>query len=1295
MKTVGNMRKLFLLLALIVAGVQSASADNIYEYERDTVIMNGVYYETNFLVNNYYLLGSNNYYNASIIHLLTAGTSLSVPSEITIDNKAYKVRSVGKHTYLKGYPTRYFFDSSVPTNPGWRSEWKDDTGFHFGPDGALYTDWEYSAVPINFSNSGLKNLTFQGGIEIYGPFTSNSLETLNFQGETTIKGDMLVVGLRNLNLKGALDISGTLTSDRLTEIHFNNLTCSGKFECSSLTDVYFPTLKNEWVLFSGNVFTGVSFSGSQWEDHFPSSLKKKIRAHVWDLTASQLAELKNSAIWCDFKEIVNHKSNVNYTITSDGNATINFVELKGNASYVSATGTSQLASASSGSKSGTVKCGGNYAVEIRDVDFDTKNVQLLRNGSVATLEPYEDQGQPLRYHEDLDLQQNVSYEVSVSDKVCTVSFAQGENYTGRILYQKSYNGTTSTGVVTGVSPTVACAQGSRLKLTIPYDPTSYTPNNLYLNGSEVTMTKSNGEATATITVPTSATARIDLTWQAPQQQDPPHHQPEIMIMRSGEGDILFKGLCAPEEQAQEAYEQQFGYPAENGVVVSAVSNCTNTVTTVTVPDYDYLGRGAGYEFDETEWGFRAEITPVAGQTLKTLLVGYIDEEEGRETIIWEDMLYGENYGMYVHPEYRYVNYNESTNTYTLNWGFDEMNVWIGDYVVNIGLGPEETAVETGATLNFVRQGGRTEVLFEKEDVDGTLTNQPIAEGSTVYHLKYFTEAESDAAGMGYYQLLWFNPVEGETIHVFCDGTDITSQLIYDSKTGNARLDLERKNHTYTLLIDDAPDANPTWSIHNETEGDVVVEQTLKDGTTTTTTYVGNLNDLVIDDTQVSKVTLKVYAENANEAKPVRVLVNGQDVSYQFSTKQNDGDGFRLCYEVPVSELTNCSWDISYNTDRPQTFVVKGGTCNLLMEFYYENLEYEPVLDISPNDGPATVYLPPFNSEWNRYVTMTVNADEYEGLTIKRNGIDVTNYFTKTVQSNGKKYYELDINDADFEGDNTVSQFGFDIRDAAVWEIVYKSVEEQMKTLRVSNLDQMEIVYERNYTDGSTASEYFKNSGTGEIAKYVERIFDDSDRENTRFIYLHVPIPESQPIRVLCNGEDVTYSKHDEWINKDRVTYIASMTQDQTWDISYDTSHKQTFIVKGGLYPEVNYEYKADDVFKGVQVGGITEVFLPDYNPDYDNTYADFTIGTLPNESFTALRNGVDVTDKFTKELRDNMWVYRFNFDNAEVAAALGVDLRDPAVWQITIGDTGRYDLNNDNKVDISDVTKLVNKVLNK
>ena len=1280
------MRKLFLLLALIVAGVQSAWADDIYNYERDTVVVNGVKYER--FYNYDWWLSTRNAYELSVIGFDNPGTSVTIQESLPVNEHFHIVKTVGRHSYIENYPTIYYYHAG-----DWDEEagkklatWKDDTGVHKEAGyQSLSSRYAYSSVDV-MGDSGLKTISFKGDIDFYGNFTSNAVETINFQKDVTIRGNMLVVGLRNLNLGGKLTLKGTLTSYYLTEIHFNDLDCSGKFECKSLTDVYFPNLRAGGTYFWYHV---PSFSGINWEDHFPSSLKKQIRAHVWDLTSEQIASLRSRPIWCDFKEIVNHKSNVNYTIVSDGNATINFVELQGNASYVSATGTSQLASASSGSKSGTVKSGGNYAVEIRDVDFDTKKVSLLRNGSVATLEPYVDQGQPIRFHEDLDLQQDVRYEVSVSDKVCTVSFIQGENYTGRILYQKSYNGTTSTGVVTGASPTVACAQGSRLKLTIPYDPTSYTPNNLYLNGSEVTMTKANGEATATITVPTSATARIDLTWQAPQQQDPPHHQPEIMILRSGEGDILFKGLCVPEEQAAEAYEQQFGYPAdEYGIVVSAVSNCTNTVTTVTVPDYDYLGRGASYEFDATEWGFRAEITPVAGQTLKTLLVGYIDDEDGRETIIWEDMLYGENYGMYVHPEYCYVTYNESTNTYTFNWGLDEMNVWIGDYVVNIGLGPEETAVETGATLNFVRQGGRGDSFIEWYDESGR--DFFFTEGSSSKVIPN-EELQDDDLKM------YIDIEEGEVLHVYKNGADITSQFqLNGQSTTEYWAPLEEESATYTLLIDDAPNANPTWSIHNATEGDVIVEQTLKDGTTETTTYAGNLNDLVIDDTQVSKVTLKVYAENAtNEAKPVRVLVNGQDVSYQFNDMVNDGDGFRLCYEVPVSALTNCSWDISYNTDHQQTFVVKGGSRESLVEVERVVLYGEPNLCIFRNDGPATIYLPPFNSEYNSNIDMVVYANAGEGVTIKRNGFDVTALFEEKAES-GYKYYDLDINDADFEGDNTVSQFGFDIRDAAVWEIVYRSIDEQMKTLRVSNLDQMEIVYERNYTDGSTASEYFKNSETGEIAKYVERFFDDSDRENTRFIYLHVPIPESQPIRVLCNGEDVTYSKHDEWINGDWVTYIVSMTQDQTWDISYDTSHKQTFIVKGGLYPKVNYEYKAGDISKDVQVGGITEVCLPDYNPDYDTSYADFTISTLPNESFTAFRNGVDVTDKFTKEVvSDNLWRYTFNFDNSEVAAALDVDLRDPAVWQITIGDTDRYDVNRDGKISIADVTKLVNKILGK
>jgi hypothetical protein len=672
-----HLKKLLLLLCLIFsAGAMNASSEhwgNARAEVKELTVGNVVYelchtydvtydllsydFDTGVYTTDVWVKSNEQYYASAVRVNLSSGGPIVIEDNITDAGVTYPVKYVGLHTEEQSVDREVVY------------EW-----YEFLPTYIVHYDFvivkQYKRIqsPTTINSTLIQSLTVKGNIEFKGDFTASSCHTAVFQGNVTFSNSMGLSSATQITFNGGATISsnGTLWVGSMSELRFNKLVHEGKIYCPSLTDIYFTNNSSSYLpVYSGafsNYFAGRQ--GSQITCHMPEGT-----------TNSRIQQLKTTAVFCDFKDIVAGETKVNYTIATDGNARINFVELQGNASYVSATGKAQLAFAYSGSKSGTVKAGGNYAVEIMDVDFDTKKVSLLRNGHVATLEPYEDQGQPLRYHEDLDLQQNVSYEVSVSDKTCTLTFNQ-TGYTGRIMYQKTLNGTTSTGVVTGMSPTVTCAQGSQLKLTIPYD--QYTPNVLRLNGSTVSMTKANGEATATITVPAAATAEVDLTWQEPQQQDPPHHQPEIMIMRSGEGDILFKGLCLPEEQAAEAYEQQFGYPAENGVVVSAVSNCTNTVTTVTVPDYDYLGRGADYSFDATEWGFRAEITPVAGQTLKTLLVGYIHEEDDRETIIWEDMLYGENYGMYVHPEYRYVHYNESTNTYTLNWGFDEMNVWIGD-----------------------------------------------------------------------------------------------------------------------------------------------------------------------------------------------------------------------------------------------------------------------------------------------------------------------------------------------------------------------------------------------------------------------------------------------------------------------------------------------------------------------------------------------------------------------------------------------------------------------------------------
>ncbi len=262
-------------------------------------------------------------------------------------------------------------------------------------------------------------LDISQGAKVYGSISAMATK-VNIASGTQVTGLLYVPVATNI-VMDANSFYGTISSNSLTSIKLGqtNFGTSGKLQSSNLRDIYIPS-KTALPTFYG-----------QYSDHFTAP-SGSITVHVYDMTANEIAAMKNSMVWNGFKQIVNHKSNVNYTIVSDGNARINFVELKGNASYVSATEISQIAFTSSGSKSGTVKSGGNYAVEIRDVDFNAKNVQLLRNGHVVTPEPYEDQGQPLRYHEDLDLQQDVRYEVSVSDKTCTLTFNQ-TGYTGRIM----------------------------------------------------------------------------------------------------------------------------------------------------------------------------------------------------------------------------------------------------------------------------------------------------------------------------------------------------------------------------------------------------------------------------------------------------------------------------------------------------------------------------------------------------------------------------------------------------------------------------------------------------------------------------------------------------------------------------------------------------------------------------------------------------------------------------------------------------------------------------------------------
>ena len=1108
--TIKQLRRLFLLLCLVVAGAQSAWGETAIWGERVYTVnvpIGGVTYECCRFYRAW--LGgwgtmdpySESFY-ASVISIEdNSSGSIEIPEYVTYEGQQYRVLYVGLHSYeeLEKY----------------------SDGLH------LYDVFKVKTTPVNISNNNIQNLTFKGEIEFRGDFACQSLTTLEFQKDVIIKSNVAVAGLRTLNLEGALTLEGTLISQFLEEIHFNKLTCTGKFQCSGLKDVYFLNTAN------------VSFTGN-WSHNF-SNPTNSVTAHVYDKTPNQIAALHSTAVWCDFKEIVNHKTDITYNLVNNGNATVSFLRLEGNASYVSATSYSQYAQILSGSTSGTIKAGDNYAVEIRDVNFNAKDVTLKRNGVSRTLQTGEDQGDPVMYFEDLDLQSDVSYEVTVSDKQCRLNFTQTGDYAGKILYTKVTNGQSYNGTITGSTASVDCSQGYMLKLSIPYN--QYTPATLLLDNSPVTITKENGVATATFRVPYNTSGEVILSWQKPQQSYE-YHVPQITILRSGDGDVQFEGLNAQQDEWR--------------VVKSA--DCVDDLTVVSVPDGDLN--------DNYDWGFRLIVTPVKGQTIRSLKMGHLDldydhydEVEGYRTIMyWEDALVDDPLKLYCH-------YDQNTRKYTLEIEGEYDHGWgAGDFTLLVAMGPEESAVETGQKMSFVRKGGRGSSYIEWYDNSGRKFT--FGEGSTSVLIPNEELQDNDLK-------MYVNTEEGETFRVYKDGMDITGlfELNGQSTTQYWAL-LEEESASYTLLIEEAPDANPVWKVlqHNDITGtQIVVSRSGQADETTNCSYAEN--ELTIDDSNVTKVKLIVPAYSQEGCIPLRVLKNGTDVSYQYS----DYDGEVLTYEVPVSSLYNTTWDISYITDLQQTFIVKGGTSENALEVEYEYLHSYPTLSVSSNDVPQSFYLPPFDNENNESISLTVNVTENEKATILRNGIDVTDAFDEVTGADGK-CYKLDVSDAEFDGANTLMTLGFDIREAATWEI----------TIEASATN----VYA--YVAGGTVS--------------MKKILADNSM-----------------VTLGGGGSDCARTLNDG---------------------------------------------------EGVQI-----CFSPDVAGN------ELTMIKISNSE-------LDIAND-TRLVKEADGTYTFSLTSEELIALAGKNKEIQVFAEFDKSDSLKFDLNNDQKVDISDVTKLVNEILNK
>ena len=311
MKTMGNIRKLFLLLALIVAGVQSAWAtlDHWANNHADVtnVSVGGVTYEvchtyvrqgifTTELGYGYYEKEYDYYtserYYASVVGITGSG-EIVIPESITNGGVDYPVMYIGLHTKQSVITEDITFTYYIGMTPYTETA----TCYHYS----------YTQTPVSISSNDVTKLTVNANVEFKGSCNLTACSSVEFNKDVTFSAHVYFD--RNpsvdvvFNDYVTINEGATLSCLNASTLKFNGLTHKGKIRGSSkLTDIYYQNNLPEYSGSFSNYFTNVS--GSQ------------ITAHVANKTQAECTTIHDSwAVYSSFAAVVPYTvTNPKYTV---------------------------------------------------------------------------------------------------------------------------------------------------------------------------------------------------------------------------------------------------------------------------------------------------------------------------------------------------------------------------------------------------------------------------------------------------------------------------------------------------------------------------------------------------------------------------------------------------------------------------------------------------------------------------------------------------------------------------------------------------------------------------------------------------------------------------------------------------------------------------------------------------------------------------------------------------------------------------------------------------------------------
>jgi hypothetical protein len=447
--------------------------------------------------------------------------------------------------------------------------------------------------------------------------------------------------------------------------------------------------------------------------------------------------MKTAAVWSDFKDIVPFSWNYSLTFWNCSKRYVKIYSL-GNKDYSSATPLPppSVTGKENSSKSMVGNLGENYLVtceydpETEDVPTVTRNDEPIDENDLFEVED------GVVGYQESDLHEHVSYKVNANHKQCRVTFYGGEGYIAG-TYEIRRDGTRHYGNI--FNGFIDCDYGSEVRLTMPATPyllnddlklTFYntgTPQNITLP------TPVDGNYEIVFSVPSISAARFSYAYVIPQGEGESIPDPVITLMRMGEGEVKLTKFWEWGEQ-DEAYRN-----------IETI-NCVNPTTSIAIPRPEDEG-----------WGYRLEVTPLKGQKLRNLLIGYImkGDNGAPSKIYWGDYL-------------SWTSCDTTTNTYTFTvdteqGGGDEFDM--EDYNVLVDMGPTETIVEDGYKQTIVCKGSTQSKVWFSGETSTELSGDCAA---TV-----IMDDESD-----YDHFVTINLAKGEKFTAYRDGEDVTSQFEY-------------------------------------------------------------------------------------------------------------------------------------------------------------------------------------------------------------------------------------------------------------------------------------------------------------------------------------------------------------------------------------------------------------------------------------------------------------------------------------------------------------------------------------